>query len=146
MAPARTAALFGVLLCLPTASALPLKETGTSVRRRFLGRLSGNLQLACIWLHGVSERKAQWLVQKLTVSDSVSAGSGTWASIDRSPENINFAPESRLGFLLLRQVRSALSRADRLSHRSNADAQNMETSCVSMSGVSSVSNFHRRRQ
>src|SRR6202040_3678682 len=27
-APARTAALFGVLLCLPTAPALPLKETG----------------------------------------------------------------------------------------------------------------------
>src|SRR5439155_6831449 len=36
-APARTAALFGVLLYLPTAPALPLKETGTSVRRRFVG-------------------------------------------------------------------------------------------------------------
>jgi hypothetical protein len=39
------ATLFGVLLCLPTAPGLPLYETETSVRRRFLGssRTSGCL-------------------------------------------------------------------------------------------------------
>src|SRR5207249_5527931 len=40
-----------LLLCLPTAPALPLKETGTSVRRRFLGssRTSHSLPVYCNW-------------------------------------------------------------------------------------------------
>ena len=33
----RMPTLFGALLCLPTAPGLPLCETETSVRRRFLG-------------------------------------------------------------------------------------------------------------
>ena len=36
--PHPNATLFEVLLCLPTAPGLPLLETETSVRLRFLGR------------------------------------------------------------------------------------------------------------
>lgn len=36
-APAPNPALFGVLLCLPSAPALPIRLSGTSARRRFLG-------------------------------------------------------------------------------------------------------------
>src|SRR6266568_3034964 len=58
MAPAPNTALCGVLLCLPTAPALPLWGTETSVRRRFFfGQLSDKQLLACISLCGVSDLK-----------------------------------------------------------------------------------------
>jgi hypothetical protein len=47
MAPARTAALFGVIVSAD-GTRLPLKEAETSVRRRFLGssRISHNLPVS----------------------------------------------------------------------------------------------------
>jgi hypothetical protein len=46
-APEPNATLLGVLLCLPTAPALPkLERAEISVRRRFFGQLSGKQQLA----------------------------------------------------------------------------------------------------
>jgi hypothetical protein len=62
MEPAQTAALFGVLLCLPTAAELSLKETGTSVRRRFLAAL--RQATACLYLgKWGAGRKAQYAIE-----------------------------------------------------------------------------------
>ena len=48
---------FEVLLCLPTAPVLPLKETGTSVGPRFLGNSRDKLLLVlCIYV-GVPDAK-----------------------------------------------------------------------------------------
>jgi hypothetical protein len=59
------ATLFGVLLCLPTAPWLPLWRNGDFGTSPIFGQLSDKPLLASIWLRGVSERKAQWRIEKL---------------------------------------------------------------------------------
>jgi hypothetical protein len=58
MAPVQTAALFEVLLCLPTAPALPIEGTETSVRLRFMGSSRTSYCLSSC-LHGVPDVEAQ---------------------------------------------------------------------------------------
>jgi hypothetical protein len=58
-----------VLLCLPTAPALPVEEPGTSVRLRFWGssRTSNCSPVFVIW--GV-DRKEQWRVEEIRADPS----------------------------------------------------------------------------
>src|SRR6266498_1104474 len=51
------AALFQVLLCLPTAPGLPLQGNGDFGTSAFFGQLSDKPLLACIWSHGVRGAK-----------------------------------------------------------------------------------------
>ena len=56
---------FEVLLCLPTAPALPTEGSGDFGTSPFYGQLSDKPLLACTWLRGVLHRKAQGPIEKL---------------------------------------------------------------------------------
>src|SRR5438552_10467311 len=59
--PAPNAIQYRVLLCLPTAPALPMRGTETSVRRRFFRAALGQTA-ACLYLLMCGLRcKAQWV-------------------------------------------------------------------------------------
>jgi hypothetical protein len=60
------AALFQVLLCLPTAPGLPLQGNGDFGTSAFFGQLSDKPLLACIWSHGVRtpKRNGWWKIKR----------------------------------------------------------------------------------
>ena len=57
--------LFEVSLCRPTAPGLPIWGTGDFGTSPIFWQLSDKPLLACVYLFGVSERKAQWRIGTL---------------------------------------------------------------------------------